>query len=499
MLKLKTYQKEILIFLSFITLAFIVFYPSFLNQNFFWDDERFIFLNPELLQAPTWYSFWSNKSAFYKSWPLGYSFFWLLLKYSHFNTFNFYKSLNIIFHGFNGYLVYHIIKKFNCPKAYWLALIFLIHPLQVETVSWIFQLLTILAFSFFLMSFLFLMKFSSSNNIVFLVFSVIFFVFSLWTKSIVLFSPFLFILTFWIFHVERKLNLMLIPFFIISLYIGIVNIKGTQVVTSQTNVQEKSIPDFIFKIFDANIQNFITPPPKAIVTEDTNKQYFDFVFKKNKPKEEFVFNSMTVFKQAPWHYFSKTILPLNLQFIYPSISYSVIKNGFGLFTIFLLPLFFILYFKDKFFLIIPAMSIVFLTPYLGLTNITFFYWSNVSDRYAYFFILTFSLTIGLIGKRYNNKVFAVILGGYCLFLTAQNFNYGLKFNQPLLLYKEIVTYKPHPIIYSLLFEQYFLKLDAINAEKTLDTGLLKFPNDPQLNEDTFRMNNLKKFYKLNNN
>ena len=79
-IQLKPYQKELLIFLGFITISFLVFFPSFLNQNFFWDDERFVFLNPSVLQAPNWYSFWIVKSDFHKSWPLGYSIFWILVK-----------------------------------------------------------------------------------------------------------------------------------------------------------------------------------------------------------------------------------------------------------------------------------------------------------------------------------------------------------------------------------------------------------------------------------
>ncbi|MBC7430320.1 MAG: hypothetical protein H7336_17025 [Bacteriovorax sp.] len=488
-------NKALFIFFSFLILAFIFFSPSYLNQNYFWDDERFIFLNPEVLQAPHWYSFWILKSEFIKSWPLGYSIFYILMKYSPINSFNFYKSLNIIFHALNAFLVYRLNKKLKFPYPFILSLIFLIHPLHVEVVSWIFQLLTILAMTFFLVSFLLLNNFLESKKYFPLVLSILFFLFSLWTKSIALLTPFLFVLVFWLCKSRFKEYLFLIPYFLISLYIGVFNIQGMKQIANQNSTLNKtsSLRDKVFSSVENNFQN-IFENSKPVIKNTSEKVYFDFIY----PKSETLFEHqpIKIFKQASWHYFTKLIFPTHMNFIYKDIDYGGFLTAIPIIILLIIPLF--LLGIDKLILFIPVMTLVFLVPYLGVTNITFFYWSNVSDRYLYFFILVLIFSLGLLAKKYPVRKTKIIISFYCLALSAQTINYGLKFNKPIELYKEIITYRPHPVIYAALISGYDLNLDLINGEKTLNEALLKFPNDPLLTTEQFKLNNLKKYY-LNNN
>ncbi len=479
-------------FLYFILISFLVFWPSFINLNYFWDDERFIFLSPTVLQAPNILSFWNFNSEFFKSWPLGFSFYWLLLKYSPFQSIIFYKSLNIFFHGINAFLVQRILKKFNFPFPFLLALVFLIHPLHVETVSWIFQLLTILSFTFFLLSFLFLINFINIKRYRFLILSFVFFLFSIWTKSISLLSPLFFLSLFYAHSSKKNYYFSFLPFIFASVVIGIVNVYGTSVTLNQ-KVEKISIARQVFlDYFDKSIGTIYTPPAHTLKTNG-DKIYYDFLFNKRLKRDTSTFDRKKIFTQAPWHYLSKTLLPINLQFIYPSHPYSIWLNGIAIWSIFILPIFLAIYFKDKLWYLIPVLSLAFLAPYLGITNITFYYWSSVSDRYTYYFILVLIICLGLYLKNRKSKNVYHFLLIYLLVLFGLNIDYGLKFNQPILLYKEIVEYKPHPVIYSLLFEQYLFKLDAKNAEQTLKAGLSRFPDDPQLGEDLIRLSTLKNF------
>ncbi|MDO9181860.1 MAG: hypothetical protein Q7U04_05605, partial [Bacteriovorax sp.] len=122
--------------------------------------------------------------------------------------------------------------------------------------------------------------------------------------------------------------------------------------------------------------------------------------------------------------------------------------------------------------------------------ITFFYWSNVSDRYVYFFMLAFIITIALISRYFTFKKSLRGILSLLIILSVLSFNYGLKFNNPLKLYEEIVEYKPHPVLYSLLFEQYLMKLDLENCKKILNEAVRRFPNDPQLLQDQIRIKSL---------
>ena len=238
-----------------------------------------------------------------------------------------------------------------------------------------------------------------------------------------------------------------------------------------------------------------SPKTDLKIANDNDKILFDFIYNQKKEKDIYIFNGSKIFNQAPWHYFSKSLIPLNLQFIYKDRAYPLLLTLISLLTLFIFPFVICFKYKNKVFSLIPMLSFVFLVPYLGVTNIAFFYWSNVSDHYAYFFIIVLLFSLGFLGKKYKRLGFEVVLSCYCLLLALQSLNYGLKFNRPLELYKEMIEYKPHPVLYSLLFEQYYFKLDEKNAEKTLIEGHAKFPNDPQYEMDRLRLESLKTFRK----
>ena len=128
-----------------------------------------------------------------------------------------------------------------------------------------------------------------------------------------------------------------------------------------------------------------------------------------------------------------------------------------------------------------------------MTFITFFYWSNVSDRYTYFLIPGFVFFIGLVIKE--KKLYQTLLSAYLFMLIMLAVNYSYKFNNPLRLYQEIITYKKHPAIYSLLFEQYLIIGDLKKGEATILEGASKFPNDELLRGDLLRLEGLKMIYK----
>lgn len=488
----KILKYEYVKFLLYLIIAFVVFSPSFINLNYFWDDERFLFLNPAFMNASSWTDFWIPGSYFYKSWPLGYSFFWLIVKWIPSAGFVFYKSLNIFIHTFNAYLTYRFVKKISVPYPYMLSLLFLVHPLHVESVSWIFQLMTILSYTFFITSLIFFSNFFNHGFKSYLIGALAFFLCSLLTKSYAILAPFLFVALFLIHKIKLKYYVLLIPFFICSLYLGLVNNRGTDILLNQN--EKQSLAN---KLLHSVEKKFMTATEaqaqlKKLENEDP---YFDYIFKKRLDKNPIRFDRGEVFSQGIWYYTSSLLLPLNSQYIHKAekthISLVVIALGF----LILLPVLFNKKFKDKYFLYIPSFSLVLMLPYLGISFITFFYWSNVSDRYTYFFIIILVLFLGLILKNIRVKNAQLIIFSYFIILCGLNFNYGLKFNDNIKLYSEILTYKPHPGIYSLLIEQYLLKLDYEKADSVLKEALNRFPQDEKIKIDVIRVNSLKEFYR----
>lgn len=475
---------EMFIFSWLLLFSFLLFSTSFYNLNFFWDDEHFIFLNPDIVFAPGWTSFWNHPVGSFKSWPLGYSIFWALIKYAPLQSIIFYKSLNIIFHSLNGFLIYQVLKKIKFNEPLLLVLFFLAHPLHVETVSWVFQLLTVLSFTFLIVCFKFVLKYLNSNKVRYLLLSYFLFFCSLATKSIGIFFPFFFVLIFWGFNYSSKKYFLLLPFFLISLAIGAVNLKGVDFLLVNKNTADEYSyrSDYVSVIHSSQSKRDLV-----------DREYIRFVREQNLPsqknKEGVIFNRAQIFSQATFHYFSKLLVPFSLKFVYPRFVINLFFPALFLSLI----LFFLLraYFKNrrKKNILLGGYIFCCLLPYLGIVYLPFFYWSNVSDRYAYFLVGAVPFILGMVAGK--NPIGRKLLLLYLAFLISLNFYHGQKFNNPEKLYIEVLTDKPHPKIYNILFEEFLYKLKVDEAEKLLTEGLRLFPQSQLLKKDIKRLDVLK--------
>lgn len=473
------------IFLLFFLVSFIFFSPTFNNLNYFWDDERFVFLNPDIVQAPHWYSFWNSDSTHFRSWPLGYCFFWIFINKFNLYSLVFYKALNIFIHALNSFLLWRLLEKFKIRFSLLLSFLFLFHPLHVESVSWVFQFLTLISFSFFILSCLCLVKYVQRGG-AFILGAYLFFLFSLWSKSIAILAPFLFVYFFYFSKTKIKHYLYLIPFFLFSLYSASTHERGILTANSggrghsELNFKKSSELDLEasdiqskdeYKNLKLHHDYLFTPPVN-------NKRTFNVDFK-------------DVLFQSSWHYYLKMFFPVSQQFIYPQKKHRVFLTILIVALVFIYP--FLLFIKRKKveFLIVPVLTISFVFPYLGFVEIPFFYWSYVSDRYTYFmlFIFIYVMAIILRGIKSDQKRNFFIIS-YTAFLAFNTVTYGLKFNNPQKLYEEIIIYKKNPLIYSLLFERYLISLDIKNCWRIWNLEYKHFPNDVIVENDRLRLQGL---------
>ncbi len=119
-----------------------IIFGSTLSYDFVWDD-RYCHLhhNPHL-QNISWSSLIDLWTSSYVGMyiPVTYT-FWALVKLLSGNAFspNIFHGINVVFHIFNGLLVFGILTRFvksdgaACAGAF----LFLLHPLQVESVAWV--------------------------------------------------------------------------------------------------------------------------------------------------------------------------------------------------------------------------------------------------------------------------------------------------------------------------------------------------------------------------
>jgi tetratricopeptide (TPR) repeat protein len=138
-------------------------------------------------------------------------------------------ALNILFHLVNGILVYRLgMQLFRNQNAAGLAaIIFLLHPLQIESVAWIGELKNPLSTFFYLASCICYLNFVTAQGKKQYFFSLVLFVAGCLSKSSVVILP----LSLFCFDMilQNKFSIKFlvnkIPFLVLSLLFGIINLK----------------------------------------------------------------------------------------------------------------------------------------------------------------------------------------------------------------------------------------------------------------------------------
>jgi hypothetical protein len=137
--------------------------------------------------------------------------------------------LNITFHLFNGYLVYQIGKilfKKDFVATIGVA-IFLLHPLQIETVAWISELKNCLSTSFYLIATLFYLKYLFTFKMKDYLAVIVFFIASCLSKPSAIIFPLILLIIDVLIKNKIEYNQVLnkMPLFFISIVFGIINLK----------------------------------------------------------------------------------------------------------------------------------------------------------------------------------------------------------------------------------------------------------------------------------
>jgi len=156
-----------------------------------------------------------------------------------------YKLFNLILHLLNTVLVFIVISYFTDKREISLltAFLFAIHPMHIESVTWVSERKDVLYTLFFLLSIDFYIKYLKNNQkIIFLFYAFVFFVLSLLSKSAAVVLPVL--LLFISYYFDKRLLfkriLLLLPFFVLSIIFGLLAIE-TQTPAIATNIGEKYV------------------------------------------------------------------------------------------------------------------------------------------------------------------------------------------------------------------------------------------------------------------
>jgi protein O-mannosyl-transferase len=329
--------------------------------------------------------------------------------------------LNILCHVFNGILVYQLGRRIfkNDVIANIGTVIFLLHPLQVESVGWISELKNVLSTTFYLASLLYYLDFKTGNKKTSYFLCLLLFIPGCLSKSSVVVLPLTFIALDVLIDRSFSMRSLIdkLPFVAVSVIIGIINIR-TQ----------------------------------------TADQFINY-------SHAFPYPARTGFAGfALLKYLVLFLVPANLSVIYPypEVKISVFVSG----GIFLLVIFGLLYFTYKkkhlevFYLILFILfNLILVLQFLPFGEVLY------ADRYMYVPIIGFAWLTGLFISKIKIPVKAVSLVFVVIF-SVLTFSRAGAWSSAIHLYEDIIKKYPDQFIAlnSAGVESMFMN----NDEKSLD-------------------------------
>jgi protein O-mannosyl-transferase len=339
--------------LLLVTLA--AYQPAW-NGKPVWDDDRHI-TRAELRSLGGLARIWTNPETTAQYYPLTHTVFWL--EYHLWgNSPPGYHVVNMLLHFFSALLLVCILRRLSVPGAWFVAAIFALHPVQVESVAWITELKNILSGVFFFSSALMYLLFDQERKKKFYGIAFSLFILGLMSKSVIATLPMSLLAVFWWKRgrIGWKNDVVpLLPFFTVGIAYG---------------------------FFTAWVE-------RTLIGAEGSAFTFTII------------ERCLIAGRAEWFYIRKIFLPVNLAFIYPRWNVSLAVWRQYLFPVAALTLAGILWLlrnRSRAPLAAFLYFSVTLFPVLGFFNVYPFRFSFVADHFQYLACIG-PIAIAVVGIR----------------------------------------------------------------------------------------------------
>ncbi|MBK6485050.1 MAG: tetratricopeptide repeat protein [Chitinophagaceae bacterium] len=435
--------------LTIILATVIVFGPSINNQWTNWDDESYVLKNPLVTGFDIKGIFKEEVMGNYH--PV--TIFTLAIEYSLFkDDASGYHTVSMLLHLLNALLLFYFIRLLtgNALAAFIAALLFAIHPMHVESVSWISAQKDLLYTMFYFAALLAYLRYrnaATGQGMVYYTFMLVLFTLSLLSKAQAVTLPVILLLVDW-YRGEKftgRLLLEKVPLFVLALAFGIMAIFAQQATDAIQDIALYSFPERLMFAAYA-IVNYLV---RLAIPINLSAYY---------PYPEEIKGSYT------WLVYTAPVIVLILGFLL----YRLRKKSTYL-------LFGVLFFLVNIFLVLQ------LLPVGG---------ALLADRYTYLSFTGLFFVLAILATRvWENQLpslstvrLPVVVAGiaWILFLAYQCQSRTKVWLNSEILWTDVIAKYPHvPIAYSNLGSYYQEKEQLVLAKKNMDEAIRLNPNFSQ--------------------
>ena len=335
---------------ALLVLLALIAYQQTWHSGYIWDDDDYVTRNPTLLNLHGLWRIWFEVAATPQYYPLVHSSFWLEHHLWGLNPLG-YHLVNVFLHALAAILLWRVLARLEIPGAWLAAAIFVVHPVEVESVAWITERKNVLAAVFYFAAALAYLRFELTRDAgirgrqrwYFYIASLVLFVFALLSKTVACSLPAALLLVRWwkTGRLRWRDVLPLLPFFAIGLGLGLLTAW-----LEQHHVRAHGAEwSFTFS------QRFL------------------------------------IAGRALWFYAGKLFWPAKLTFIYPHWDINLSSGGQWLFPLAAAAMMVTLWWARARIGRGPLVAVLFfagtLSPALGFINIFPFRYSLVADHFQY--------------------------------------------------------------------------------------------------------------------
>jgi hypothetical protein len=200
--------------------GFLVYLPA-LHGQWLWDDRFILSDNPLMRDSAGWWKIWFAPPG-PDYFPLTTTVEWLLWQFFGDHTFPFHVAC-LVLHLLSAFLLWRLFLRLGLKLAWWGALLFVVHPVMVESVAWISELKNTVSLPFLLGALLAWLNYDEQGRPRDYAAALALFLAALLAKTSVVMLPFVLLLHAWWKHggLSRKKFLAALPFFAVAFILGL--------------------------------------------------------------------------------------------------------------------------------------------------------------------------------------------------------------------------------------------------------------------------------------